>query len=117
VGSSTSHKPVGLHGFTLLYADYVLTSQETSLWASTARYRDRFTFLYVDNIRTPQEAHLWFSTERYGDRFTYLYVDDVRTSQQTLLLPSTPVAGTPHRKHTYGPRRPVTEIALFLICR
>jgi hypothetical protein len=38
--------------------NYIRTSQEHTLWASTACYRDSFTFLYVDGIHTLQETHL-----------------------------------------------------------
>jgi hypothetical protein len=55
------------------YTDYVHTSQETDLWASTACYRDGFTFLYVGDIRTPQETHalIGISKACYRDRFNY----------------------------------------------
>jgi hypothetical protein len=46
-----------------------------------ACYGDGFTLLYVDYIRTSQETRA--STACYWDSFTFLYVDDVRTSQKT----------------------------------
>jgi hypothetical protein len=63
-----------------LYVDYVRTSKETHLWASTACYWDSFTFSYVDDVCTSQEAQT--STAWYGDSFTFLYVYDVCTSQE-----------------------------------
>jgi hypothetical protein len=69
----------------------------TTIRASTTCYRNSFTFLYVD-LRTLQETHLWASTAGYGDSFT-VYIQ---------------VIFVPHRKDTYGPPRPVTEIALLL---
>jgi hypothetical protein len=51
----------------------------------------------LENVRTSQETHLWVSKVCYGYSFNFLHVDDVRTC----------------RKHTYGPPRPVMEIALL----
>jgi hypothetical protein len=70
---------------------------------------------------------LWTSTACYGYSFTFVrvYVDDVRTSQETRLWSATTLAlrvyiylmFVPHGKHTYGPPRPVTGIALLFIGR
>jgi hypothetical protein len=58
-----------------------------------------FTFFHVNCVRTLQETHLWASTACYSDTFTFLYV---------LLF-------VLHRKHAYGPPRPVNEISLRFI--
>jgi hypothetical protein len=67
--------------FTLLYADDVGTSQETSL--STACYGDSFSLVWVDDVSTSQGART--TAGRYGESFTLLYADGVRTSQETYL--------------------------------
>jgi hypothetical protein len=84
-------------GFTCLYVDDVRTSQETRLWASTARYVEALHFymytmflphrkhsygsplpvagialFYVDYVRTSQKKHLWASTVCYGDTLTFI---------------------------------------------
>jgi hypothetical protein len=69
----------------------------TTLYASTACYRDSFTLLYVDDVRTAQETRLWTSTGCYRDIFSCSYVEMF----------------VPNRKHAYGPPWPVTEIALL----
>jgi hypothetical protein len=79
-----------------IYAD-IRTSQETHLWACTVCYGDSYTFLYVHDVRTSQEKHLWASTVCCGDSYTFLYVH----------------MSVPHRKHTYGPPRSVTGIAIL----
>jgi hypothetical protein len=61
------------NSFTALYVDYVRTSQETRLGASTAGYEDSFTALYVDDVRTSQETRVGASTVCYGDNFTFLF--------------------------------------------
>jgi hypothetical protein len=48
--------------------------------ASTACYGDGFTSLYLDDVLTSQETCLH---GLLGNRFTFLYVDDVRTSEET----------------------------------
>jgi hypothetical protein len=95
------------------------------LWVSKACYEKSFTFLYADDLRTSQEAHLRASTAFYKDNFTFLYVDDNRTSQESHLWASTAscrddfsfytqMMFVPHRKHTYGPTRLVSGIALHV---
>jgi hypothetical protein len=54
-----------------------------------ACYGDSFTFLYVHDVRTSQETSLWASTAYDGDRSTFQYVDDIRASQETCTWVST----------------------------
>jgi hypothetical protein len=66
---------MGLHGLLrgqLLYVDEVRTSQDRTLWVSTACYGGSFTLLYVDDVRTSQDTHPWTSTACYGDSFTVI---------------------------------------------
>jgi hypothetical protein len=48
-------------------------------------------FLYVNYVRTSQETPIRASTACYGDSFTVLYVNDVRTSQETPYGPQGPI--------------------------
>jgi hypothetical protein len=80
-----------------LYVGSVRTSHETYVRASTACYEDSLTFLYLDGVRTSQETHIRACTTCYGVSFT-LYMK---------------MMFVPHRRHTYGPPRPVTWIVLL----
>jgi hypothetical protein len=109
-------------GVTFLLVDDIRT-QGKHLWAYMAYYVHSFTFLCADGVRTAQEVKLWATTTCYGDSFTFLYVDYALTSQEahTGIHGVTGIAlrfyiqmmFVPHRKHTYGSPRPVTEIALL----
>jgi hypothetical protein len=126
---SKLHSPIGLHGLLrgwtyFLYVDDVRTSQETPmgpplLVTGTALLficalcsyltgntpisldgliRDSFRFLYADDGRTKQKTYLLAYTACYGNTFTfYTYMIFVR-----------------QRKHTNGPPRRDTAIALLL---
>jgi hypothetical protein len=89
-----------------------------------ACHEDSFTFIYEYDVRAQQETHLWASTPVMEIALLSLYIDDVRTSQETHLLASRPFTGIAllfdtymmyvlHRKHIYGPQRPVMEIGLL----